>query len=476
MKKQISMLLLLLTLLGCSFFNNPVDPEAGAYQGYYTLDDINNISIDEIYGNSSIKCSDIYEVTKYHLQISVYGDFSTIAYEQNNYKTNLIEFDEYILPTASYYIRVRAFRGEWGNWSEPWSLNIYTYSNDVENLLSIRGNGYVTLSWNDIDTRFDSFSHFRIFYELESEVIEFTGEIDSDGTTITGLENYLEYKFTVQIVNINGDASDGIIITETPTDFKDLKLVPAGVFDQKDSFNNKFTHSILGFYIGKYEVTYDLWYEVYSWAIKNGYAFANPGSEGSYGTIEAEPTEQSYNPVTSINWRDCIVWCNAYSEKSGLDVVYRNTNGQVIKDSNNSNSDAAVIDWYVDGYRLPTEGEWLYARSKNISEYDSFSSMAWYRDNSEGNTHLVGYKAGGYLDIYDMIGNVWEWCYDWQGNYPVSYQTDFRGSISGNKKIRLGGSFISDEDYLKKGYRLQSRSPVDKGPGYGFRIVTSYGD
>lgn len=114
--------------------------------------------------------------------------------------------------------------------------------------------------------------------------------------------------------------------------------------------------------LGKTEVTYKLWKEVYDWAVKpeNGYKFANAGQKGSNGS--GSETE----PVTMISWRDCIVWCNAYTEKEkGIsECIYRNKDNhdEVLKDATKgTDCDNAYADMSKKGYSLPTEAEWEYA-------------------------------------------------------------------------------------------------------------------
>jgi formylglycine-generating enzyme required for sulfatase activity len=130
-------------------------------------------------------------------------------------------------------------------------------------------------------------------------------------------------------------------------------------------------------------------------------------------------------------------------------------------------------------YRLPTEAEWEYAarggnqsKGYKYSGSDSIEQVAWFESNSGSNTHPVGTKQPNELGIYDMSGNVWEWCYDWFGTYPASAQRDPMGASSGSYRVFRGGSWYCSA----AGCRVAIRSYISPGNRYyflGFRLVLS---
>jgi formylglycine-generating enzyme required for sulfatase activity len=247
--------------------------------------------------------------------------------------------------------------------------------------------------------------------------------------------------------------------------------------------------------MGKYQVTYDLWYTIYTWAKANGYTFQDAGTEGSNGTAGAAPTTAKYQPVTGISWRDAIVWCNAYSQMTGQTPVYCSDSGFTtpIKDATNGaygssinttagSFDNPYVNWSANGYRLPTEGEYQYAASyedgTNWTPYNYASGVtttttttdqvAWYNGNCSS-TQAVGGKTANALGIYDMSGNVWEWCWDWYGNYP-STSTDYRGPASGSLRVMRGGSYYFDASSLLVGSRYDNL-PYLENYDIGFRFA-----
>jgi formylglycine-generating enzyme required for sulfatase activity len=229
--------------------------------------------------------------------------------------------------------------------------------------------------------------------------------------------------------------------------------------------------TISSFNIDKYEVTYELWTAVRTWALTHGYIDLVAGQNG-YSPSGAN------NPVTQVNWYDIVKWCNARSEKEGLTPVYYTDNTQAtVYRTGDLNINLDAVKWNVNGYRLPTECEWEFAARGGTSSQgytysgsNTVGDVAWYDANSGYRTHTVGTKTANELGIYDMSGNIWEWCWDWYGSaYPSGGTSDPKGpSTTQSYRLLRGGSInvVSCQvDY--RGYP----NPLNRSSDAGFRCV-----
>ena len=194
-----------------------------------------------------------------------------------------------------------------------------------------------------------------------------------------------------------------------------------------------------GFYIGMLEVTQSQWEKVVGTSI-----YQQKSKAGGDSTPGAGPDY----PMYYVSWDEAMEFCRLLSNKTGRT------------------------------YTLPTEAQWEYAaRGGNKNEGAKYAgsnmidAIAWYTDNSGSSTHIVGSKRANALGIYDMSGNVWEWCKDWYANSYVSYDTNNPvGPSSGSYRVRRGGSWGSSASRCRVAYR-GSGSPGTRSHYLGFRVV-----
>lgn len=280
-------------------------------------------------------------------------------------------------------------------------------------------------------------------------------------------------------------------------------------------WENDASYSVIpnDYWIGETEVSFELWIEVYDWAVSNGYTFANMGSNGSGAS-----SDQQY-PVTNVNWRDAMVWCNALTEfynahneaDADFDCVYYTDQAYKtpIRSSSDGdygssiNSEAGSFDNpYIkdgaDGFRLPVCDEWelaaRYIKNSN-NDGDIMDEGEYYPGNyasgadaqfdtatcdsdidgdgdkdctddvavHSGNAlsaALVKSKHPNALGLYDMSGNVLEWCFD-----KYTYPGD-------NRRINRGGSYLLNASYLKLHLSFLNK-PYEKICDLGFRLARS---
>ena len=212
----------------------------------------------------------------------------------------------------------------------------------------------------------------------------------------------------------------------------------------------------------------------------------DPSTASAYDKDGIELTGDAVlnNPVNYVNWYAAIAYCNKLSLKENLTPCYsvsgvtdwENLDYSSIPTSINSTWNALTYDKEADGYRLPTEAEWEWlARGGENYTYagsNTVGDVAWYTTNTKdtGSREVKTKKANGY-GLYDMSGNVWEWCYDWY-NSSVSSSTADTGASSGSYRVLRGGSWSISDSNCQVSIRNFS-NPYFRNGNDGFRVVRS---
>ena len=275
----------------------------------------------------------------------------------------------------------------------------------------------------------------------------FEASVSGNSLTVTATGLKAETKYYYRIITDTGsvtfESETRTFETNNPNTFTvngisfEMVYVEGGTFDMgatteqgSDAYDNEYpVHSVTlsDYYIGRCEVTQELWEAVM-------------GSNPSY-------FKGAQNPVESVSWNDCQNFIKKLNSLTGRT------------------------------FRLPTEAEWEYAaRGGNKSRHYKYSGsnnifdVAWHDGNSGSKTHAVGSKTANELGIYDMSGNVWEWCSDWYGGYSAGAQTNPHGPSSGSRRVLRGGSWYS----YARGCRVSARrssDPDSSNNSIGLRLV-----
>ena len=282
-----------------------------------------------------------------------------------------------------------------------------------------------------------------------------------------------------------------VVITQTTTlDYESpnigtLLYVPAGTFQRDASPTNLSTVS--SFRMSKYEITRAQWTEVTGWADPSNITYSSGLND----------------PVQMVNWYHSIAFCNKLSLLEGLTPVYTVSGVDFatltyaeIPTSDNATWNAVTANWAANGYRLPTEMEWMWAAmgadtgnpgatnttgyakafagstgSNVIGDYSVFGyNTSETNRTTTQRSNPVGSKFANELGFHDLSGNVWEKAWDWYAAYPTGTVMDYRGPTSGAHRVERGGNWTSSESYCTVAFHGDN-NPANRLYDFGFRVV-----
>ncbi|HUU28405.1 MAG TPA: SUMF1/EgtB/PvdO family nonheme iron enzyme, partial [archaeon] len=402
----------------------------------------------------TVSWSSVTGAASYTIEEATNSSFSGATSQTVN--TTSQSFSRSVSTITTYYYRVKA-NNAYG--SSGWSNVVDIIVNPLPPGTPVAtdpgssvasGAGY-TVSWSSVTGAFSytieeaTNSSFSV---VTSQTVSSTSQSFSHNVSAA-----TTYYYRVKANSASGSSgwSNTVdMVVNLPAIAITLVTIPAGTFQMGSSTGNSdeqpvHTVTLTAFQISKYETTQAQYQEV-------------------MGTNPAYFTGDDNRPVEQVSWYDAVTFCNKLSESEGLEQCY--------------NLSTWECDFTKDGYRLPTEAEWEYAcRAGTTSNYytgDNDSDLdkaGWYYGNSGSATHAVGGKQANSFGLYDMHGNVWEWCNDWYGSYGSASQTNPTGSSSGSYRVIRGGGWNISAGGCRSAVRDVNGPPDRVADHLGFRVV-----
>ena len=362
----------------------------------------------------------------------------------------------------------------------------------------------VSLSQSEITLNVNEFVTLNATVSPENATNKNVSWSSSDGTVATvdtnGLVKALkEGTATITVKTEDGEKTATCSVTVAPVVVNVTiegmvrlqlkgKSFQMGTSDDDAGYNEKPVHKVTftrDIYMYDHEVTQKEWEAV----MGNNPSYFQ-GEEANRKVADGEVQEN--RPVECVSWYAAIAYCNKLSIIAGFQPCYSVKVGETEVDWENlkyenipTESDdvwnAAVCDFNKNGYRLPTEAEWEYAARGGETAINKpvwagtttdteLEKYAWYNGNSDYKTHEVKKKKANGYGLYDMSGNVWEWCWDWYGIYTSEDAPDPVGALSGSKRVYRGGSWSLPASNSRASDR-SNKSPTDRLNDLGFRLV-----
>jgi formylglycine-generating enzyme required for sulfatase activity len=313
-------------------------------------------------------------------------------------------------------------------------------------------------------------------------------------SSLPGGTNWVDF---VQLPVTTGVNTNQIIAFNPPTG---MAFIPAGSFTMGDTLDGESDAIPTNVYVSAFYMDVNLvslsqWQGVYSYATSHGYTFVNAGAG-----------KAANHPVQTVDWFNCVKWSNARSQQAGLTPVYYTDGGFTQVFTNGDNGTTVYANWGANGYRLPTEAEWEKAARDGLSgqRFPWGDTISWSQANYYGYpgslggfaydlaaasdydpafsggdngdypyTSPVGSFAPNGYGLYDMAGNVFEWCWDWYAT-PYAGGTDPRGPVGPlSNRVLRGGNWSGYAYYARCAYR-NNYSPNNANNYIGFRCVRGF--